>query len=76
MIALVRPCDCAIERNAAPSVLRLGRPKAVFDAPQVVLTPSSSRMRRTASTNIVTAVGIAPTGIASGSMTTSSGLMP
>ena len=48
----------------------------MFDAPQVMFTPSSSRIRRSVSMNSVTARGSAPTGIASGSMTTSSGGMP
>ena len=45
MIALVRPWLCAIARNVAPSACRPGIAKDVFDAPQVVLTPSSSRSR-------------------------------
>ena len=76
MIALVRPWHCATARNAAPSVWRPGSPNEVFDAPQVVFTPSSSRSRCSVSRNKVTARGSAPTGIASGSMITSSGGMP
>ena len=76
MIALVSPWLCAIERNAPPSVLRRGRPKAVFEAPQVVLTPRCSRISASVSTKSVTAFGSAPTGIASASMTTSSGGIP
>ena len=76
MIALVSPWLCATARNAAPSVCRPGSPNDVFEAPQVMFTPSSSRISRTVSRKSVTARGSAPTGIASGSMTTSSGGMP
>ena len=76
MIALVSPWLAAIERNAAPSVSRPGRPNDVFDAPQVMFTPSSSRISLTVSRKSVTARGSAPTGIASGSISTSSGGMP
>src|SRR5262249_34120631 len=72
MIALVSPWLCATARNAAPSVWRPGRPNDVLDAPQVVFTPSSSRSRWSVSTKSVTARGSAPTGMASGSMITSS----
>src|SRR5581483_11870253 len=76
IIALVSPWLAAIARNDPPSVSRPGRPNDVFEAPQVVLTPSSSRNSLSVSTNSVTARGSAPTGIASGSMITSSGGMP
>ena len=76
MIAHVRPCDAAIERNPAPSVCRPGSPNEVFEAPQVMFTPSSSRISRDVSRNSVTARGSAPTGIASGSITMSSGGIP
>ena len=76
MIALVSPWLAAMPRNAAPSACRPGRPNDVFDAPQVMFTPRSSRIRRTVSMNSVTARGSAPTGIASGSMTMSCGGMP
>jgi hypothetical protein len=46
MIALVRPAVIAIGRNAAPSVWRAGIPKDTLEAPQVMFTPNSSRMRR------------------------------
>ncbi len=76
MIALVSPWLAAMPRNPAPSACRPGRPNDVFEAPQVMFTPRSSRIRRTVSMNSVTARGSAPTGIASGSMTMSSGGMP
>ncbi len=76
MIALVSPWLCAIARNVAPSAWRPGIANDVFEAPQVVLTPSSSRSRCSVSTNAVTARGSAPIGIASGSMITSSGGIP
>src|SRR6266576_242681 len=63
-------------RKVAPSVCRPGSPNDVLDAPQIVFTPSSSLIRRTVSTKSVTARGSAPTGIASASMTMSSGGMP
>src|SRR6185312_5591055 len=76
MIALVRPWLAAMPRNPAPSTWRPGRPNDVFDAPQVMFTPRSSRISRTVSMKSVTARGSAPTGMASGSMTMSSGGMP
>ena len=38
--AHVKPCEAAIERKPAPSVCRPGSPNEVFDAPQVMFTPS------------------------------------
>ena len=55
---------------------RPGSPNEVLLAPQVMFTPRSSRISRTVSRNSVTARGSAPTGIASGSITTSCGGMP
>ena len=47
MIALVSPAVIAIGRSQAPlSVCRPGMPKETLEAPQVMLTPNSSRMRR------------------------------
>src|SRR5262249_29855532 len=43
MIALVRPCDMATGRNAAPIVCRSGMPNDTFEAPSVMFTPNSSR---------------------------------
>src|SRR5207253_9906499 len=54
MIALVNPWLAAIARNPAPSVSRPGSPNEVFDAPHVMLTPSSSRISLTVSRNRVT----------------------
>ena len=48
----------------------------MFDAPQVVLTPSSSRSRRTSRKTWRPALPIAPMGITSGSTTMSSFGMP
>ena len=48
----------------------------MFEAPQVVFTPSSSRSRRTSVKTCWPAVAIAPTGITSGSTTMSCAGMP
>ena len=42
MIAEVMPAPIAIVRNAAFKPCRFGRPKKMFDAPQMVFTASSS----------------------------------
>ena len=76
MIALVRPAAIAIGRKAALSTCRSGRPNETFDAPRHMFTPSSSRISRIVSSVVVTASVSAPTVIASGSITTSSGGMP
>ena len=76
MIALVRPAAIAIGRNAAFSTWRWGRPNETFEAPRHMLTPSSSRIRRIVSSVTVTASVSAPTVIASGSITMSSGAIP
>ena len=54
----------------------LPRPKLTFDAPQVVLTCSSSRSRRTRCMTCLPAALTAPIGMTSGSTTTSSRGMP
>src|SRR5690625_1090511 len=46
MIADVMPAPAAMARKAALRPWRWGRPKEMLEAPQVVLTPSSSRRRR------------------------------
>ena len=46
MIADVIPAPIAIARNVPVTWCRLGRPKLTFEAPQIVLTFSSSRSRR------------------------------
>ena len=51
---------------------RLGSPNEMFEAPQVVFTPSSSRSRRTRWNTWRPAEPIAPMGITRGSTTTSS----
>ena len=76
MIAVVRPLAIAIGRNAALIPSRFGRPKLTFDAPQVELTLSSSRRRRTSANTWRPAVAIAPMGMTSGSTMTSSRGMP
>ena len=76
MIALVRPWAEPMARNAAFSVWRSGRPKETLEAPRHMFTPSSSRIISIASSVMRTACGSAPTVIASGSSTTSSGGMP
>ena len=47
VMAEVMPAPIAMVKNAELMPLRLGRPKLTLDAPQVVLTLSSSRRRRT-----------------------------
>src|SRR4051794_9312013 len=76
MIALVRPAAIAIGRNPAFSTCRSGSPNDTFDAPRHMFTPRLSRIIRMASSVVVTASVSAPTVIASGSITTSSGGMP
>ena len=63
-------------RNAALRPVRFGSPKLTFEAPQVVLTRSSSCSRRSSRNTWRPAVPIAPIGITSGSTTTSSRRMP
>ena len=76
MIAEVNPAAIAIGRNAALRARRCGSPKETFEAPTHMFTPSSSRIIRIARSVVLTASVSAPTGIASGSITTSSGLIP
>ena len=76
MIALVRPAEFAIGRKAAFSVWRFGSPKLMFDAPRHMLKPNSSWISRIVVIVVVTIVGSAPIGIASGSITMSSSAMP
>ena len=76
VIADVRPDAIAIGRNAALIRSRSGMPKLTFEAPQVVLTPSSSRSRLTRRNTCWPAVAIAPIGMTSGSTMTSSRGMP
>ena len=76
VIAEVMPLAIAIGRNAALMPSRLGRPKLTFDAPQVVLTPSSSRRRRTSVKTWRPASARAPMGMTSGSTTMSEAGMP
>ena len=56
--------------------LRCGRPKLTFDAPQVVLTSSSVRSRRTRRITCTPVWLMAPIGITSGSTTMSQAGMP
>ena len=72
VIADVRPAPIAIARNDGFRPGRLGRPKLTLDAPQVVLTPNSSRQRFRILNTDRPALAIAPIGITSGSMMTSS----
>ena len=76
MIALVSPAADAIARKAALSAWRSGRPKDTFEAPRHMFTPSSSRISADRLERDRHGLGSAPTVIASGSMTTSSGGMP
>ena len=76
MIALVRPAAIAIGRNPALSAWRSGSPNETLEAPRDMFTPSSSRIRLMVVSVVLTAVGSAPTVIASGSITTSSRAIP
>ena len=76
MIAEVMPAPIIIGRKAALRPRRLGRPNEKFEAPQLVLTFSSSRRRRSRCISCAPASLIAPTGMTSGSTTTSSRGMP
>ena len=59
MIALVRPAVIAIGSQVPLRVCRPGMPNETLEAPQVMLTPNSSRIRRIASkvTSVVPPVG-------------------
>ena len=76
MIALVRPAAAAIGRKPALSTWRWGSPNETLEAPRHMLTPSSSRISEIVASVVVTASVSAPTVIASGSMITSSVLIP
>ena len=47
VMAHVRPAPIAIDKKAAPRTGRFGSPKEILEAPQIVFTPSSSRILRT-----------------------------
>ncbi len=76
VIADVRPDAIAIARNAPLMPSRFGNPKLTLLAPQVELTPSSSRSRPRMRKTWRPAVGIAPIGMRSGSTMTSSRGIP
>ena len=76
MIAEVMPAPIAEIRNAAVMPSRAGSPKLMLEAPQVVLTFSSPRRRRSRCITCRPALLIAPIGITSGSTTTSQAGMP
>ena len=76
VMAEVMPEAIAMVRNALLMPSRAGRPKLMFEAPQVVLTLSSSRNRLTSRMTCTPAWLIAPIGITSGSTTTSLAGMP
>ena len=76
VIAEVIPAAIAIGRKAALMPSRFGSPKLTFEAPQVVLTLSSSRRRRTSAKTCWPAWASAPIGMTSGSTTMSERGMP
>ena len=76
VIAEVRPEAIAMVRKALLMPPRFGRPKLTLEAPQVVLTFSSSCSRRTSRITWTPAWLIAPIGITSGSTTMSLAGMP
>ncbi len=71
VIAEVSPAAIAMVKNALLMPSRFGKPKLTFDAPQEVLTLSSSRSRRTRRMTCTPAWLIAPIGMTKGSTTTS-----
>ena len=77
-LVMVQGMPAAIDMatKVALSARRLGRPKEMLLAPQMVLHPSSSRTMRTMSKRCLPAPWIAPTGMASGSISTSARAMP
>ena len=76
MIALVSPEVIAMGSQVPLRVCRPGMPKETLDAPQVMLTPKSSRMRRITSKVTRLVLVSAPMGMARGSMTMSACAMP
>ena len=60
VIAEVIPAAMAIGRKAALMPSRFGSPKLTFEAPQVVLTLSSSRSRRTSCEDLLAGLGERP----------------
>ena len=76
MMALVRPCEMATGRNAAPIACRSGMPNDTFEAPSVMFTPNSSRSSAIVSSVRIPCPVSAPTGMASGSITMSSMAIP
>src|SRR5262249_41271141 len=66
MMALVRPAEIAIGRNAAPMVWRSGMPNETVDAPRVMFTPHSSRRNPVVSNVFSPTVVSAPTRIDTG----------
>ena len=60
VIAEVIPAAMAIGRNAALMPSRFGSPKLTFEAPQVVLTLSSSRSRRTSCEHLLAGLAERP----------------
>ena len=76
MIADVMPAPMTMGMKPALMPWRCGRPNEMFEAPQVVFTPSSSRRRRTRVKTCCPADPMAPTGITSGSTTMSCAGMP
>ena len=71
VIADVSPEAIAIVKNTAFTPLRFGKPKLTFDAPQVVLTFSSSWSLLTKLITCFPAELTAPIGITNGSTTIS-----
>ena len=76
MIALVSPEVIAMGSHVPLRVCRPGMPKETLEAPQVMLTPKSSRMRRITSKVTRLVLVSAPMGMARGSMTMSACAMP
>ncbi len=76
VMALVIPPAISIAMKVALIVSRSGKPKETLLAPQTVLQPSSSPIHRRMSSTARPAVLTAPTGMTSGSISTSSRGMP
>ena len=75
-MADVMPWLIDMARNVPVTACRLGSPKLTLDAPQVVLTLSSSRRRRTSVKTCWPADPMAPIGMTRGSTTTSAAGIP
>ena len=73
-MAMVRPLAIAMERKAALTYIRSGRPKEMLDRPQTVARPKSFLQWEKVAIQSSAADGAAPTVATKASTTMSSGL--